>query len=323
MRGIFQAGGHVPDRFLPESDVLVRRLRRRLWIERVFWLIVIGVIAAARLGVRPGGGRAVLIIANGQPITVVASRAEANRLLDELKTTPSVPGMKVRFAENVALHSVSASRNPIQPESEAMKALAARVHPVVRAAAIVTNGEVVLGLPNQDEAVKTLPGILRRFSPPGGNVIPFFKEQVRIETRDIPPDKLYLNAEKAIERIVDASAPKGEYEVRPGDSAWKIARQHQIPLSRLAAANPEVNINRVIAGQKLKIPGELPPLTVMARREIEEKLGEGPDAPVRKVRIIYENGAELSREVIGRPTRRTMSGEVQPRWRRGVGDVIR
>ncbi len=317
----------MPDNFVSPAEAQVRQLRRRLWLERAFWVVIICLLGAVHFGALPGGRRAVLITANGQPVTVVASRGEANRLLDELKSSPNVPGVKAGFAETVALRSVSAARNPVQSDSEAMKALAAKVHPVVRAAAIVTNGEIVLALPDQKEAVQTLSGILRRFSPPGGRATPYFKEQVKVETREVPPDKLYPNADKALARIVEASQPKGSYEVKPGDSAWKIAGEFGVPLSRLAAANPELDMDRVIVGQKMKIPGELPPLTVLAREEVVETIGEGPGAPRRKVRISYENGAEVEREVVGRQvrTRQPSSGDEREsrRRRRGVGEVIR
>jgi LysM repeat protein len=312
----------MPGSFVSPSDMLVRSLRRRLWLERAFWLVVIGLFAAVHFGALPGGRRAVLIMVNGQPVTVVASRTDARRVLNELKGAAEAPAGEVTFPERVTFHSVPASRNPVQSDSEAMKALAAVVHPVVRAAAIVTNGEVVLGLPDQKEALKTLSAILRRFSPPGEEVKVFFKEQVRVETRDVPPDKLYPSAEKALAKIEQASAPKGEYEVRPGDSAWGIARKYNVPLSRLAAANPDANMDRVIAGERVKIPGELPPITVIARQELEEQVGEGIGARTRRVRITYENGAVVSREVIGRPARRA-TAFTRPARRPGPGEVIR
>ncbi|MCJ7751176.1 MAG: hypothetical protein MUQ65_08790, partial [Armatimonadetes bacterium] len=47
------------------------------------------------------------------------------------------------------------------------------------------------------------------------------------------------------------------------------------------------------------IPGELPPLTVIARREITEPVGSGASGRTRKVRITYENGVEVKRDSIG------------------------
>lgn len=308
--------------FVSPAEGLVRALRRRLWIERVLWLALIGLLAALHFGAISGGRRAVLIAVNGEPVTVMASRADAHRLLDALKSPSGEAVGDVTFAEKVALHSVPASRNPIQSDSEAMKALAARLHPMVQAAAIVTSGEVVLALPDQQEAVKTLSAMLQHFSPRGEDITRYFKEEVKVETRSVPVGALYPTADAALERIVEASRPKVEYEVRPGDSAWKIAQMYGVPLSRLAGANPGLDLNRVRAGERLKIPGELPPITVIARKEIEEPVSDEPGAPTRKVRITYENGAETSHQVIGRSPRRATAFP-RPGRRYGPGEIIR
>ena len=308
--------------FISPAEGLVRALRRRLWIERVFWLALIGLLAALHFGAVPGGRRVVLIAVDGDPVTVVASRADAHRLLDALKSPSGAVVGEVTFAEKVALHRVPASRNPIQSDSEAMKALAARLHPIVQAAAIIASDEIVLALPNEQEAVRTLSAILQRFSPRGENTVRYFKENVKIESRDVPVALLYPTADAALERIIEASRPKGEYEVRPGDSAWKIAQKYSVPLSRLAGANPGLDLNRVRAGARLKLPGELPPITVIARTEIEEPVSDELGAPTRKVRVIYENGAEVSRQVIGRPPRnRTALPRAARRY--NPGEIIR
>ena len=280
------------------SDVLVRQLRRRLWVERVFWLLLLAGLGALHFGAMPSSRQAVLIAADGQPVTVVATRRDAQRLLDEIKTSSGLAADKVAFAQTVTFHPVPADRNPVQSDTEAMRALSSKLGLLVKAAAVVANGEVVIALPTQQEAVKTLSLLLEEFAPPGvtGNV--YFKEQVKVEMRDVPPDKLYPSAQQAIEKVAKAAAPQTEYEVKPGDSAWKIATKYGVSLSRLAAANPDLDINRVILGEKIKIPGELPPLTVVARKEIEQPVS-GPSGGMRRIRITYENGVEIKREVIG------------------------
>ncbi len=278
------------------SEVLLRRLHRRLWTERVFWLLLLAGLGALHFGAFPKNSEAILLAADGQPVTVVASRRAAQHLLDEYKASSGLDADKLVFAKKITFHSVPADRNPVQSETEAMQALTAKVGLLVKAAAIVANGETVIALPTQQEAVKTLSLLLEEFAPPGvsGNV--YFKEQVKVEMRDVPTDKLYSSAEKAIEKIAQATAPQQEYEVKPGDSAWKIASKFGVTLSRLAAANPDLDLNRVILGAKIKIPGELPPLTVVARKEIEQPNSAGG---VRRIRITYENGAEIKRETIG------------------------
>ncbi|MDH4179496.1 MAG: LysM peptidoglycan-binding domain-containing protein, partial [Armatimonadota bacterium] len=184
-------------------------------------------------------------------------------------------------------------------DSDAMDALRSRLRVVVPAAALLANEELVIALPNQGQAVRTLSLLLTEMSPPGPNVTVFFKEKVRVEVRDVPPDRLVGSPEEAVSRVVAEASPRTEHEVERGESAWKIARDYNVTLQRLGHANPELDLEALRAGAKLKIPGRLPPITVVARKEIEEEIGEGARRRTRKVRITYENGMEVKRQVIG------------------------
>ena len=273
----------------------IRSLRRRLWIERViFVLIVAGVLAFhfGKLGVR----RACLIAVDGKPAALVASRADANRLLEEVKRSSGISGT-ISFSHKVTLHSISAAGQRVLPDAEAMQALSQKLEPLVQASAILVNGELVIALPGRNEAVQTLSSLLRELSPPIEGIQASFKENVKIETREVPADRFAASAAAAVERIMKAAAPKGAHEVEPGETGWKIALAYHVPISRLAAANQGIDLNRIRAGDKLKIPGELPPLTVVARKEAKEELAPGVS---KTVRVTYENGVEVSRDVVAR-----------------------
>jgi len=280
-----------------DPQQLVQSLQRRLWIERAVGLLILTTIAALYLGAIPGGRRAVLISANGEPITVVASRPQANALLDRLQESSGFPPDRVEFAEKLTFHGVSAARNPIATEHEALKALDQKLTLIVQGAAILVGGEVLIALPDQQEAVRTLSMLLKEFAPPGENMTVYFKERVKVDVRKVSPDKLYPSAEEAVAKIVEATAPKKEYLVKPGDSAWKIARDNDITVARLQNANLNVDFERLPIGAKLRIPGELPPLTIIARRDIEEPL---PGGRKKKIRITYENRVEIKRDLISR-----------------------
>lgn len=288
----------------PETEGALRRLRRRLWIERIALLLVAGAFAALYFGAVPGGRRVTMIAVDGEPAAVLATQADAERILQEIKATVDLPPEEVTFAQNVTFHRVSAVANPVDSDREAMKSLADALDLRVSAAAILANGELVLALPTEGEAVRALSMLLHRFSPEVATSAAYFKERVRVETREVPPELLVASADAAVKRIVDEAAPRRAHEVEAGESAWQIARDRGVTLTRLQHANPGADLERLHVGQKLKIPGTLPPLTVVARREIEERVGEGPSARTRKVRITYENGMEVKREVIGRQVRR-------------------
>ncbi|HUG13059.1 MAG TPA: LysM domain-containing protein [Opitutaceae bacterium] len=52
-----------------------------------------------------------------------------------------------------------------------------------------------------------------------------------------------------------ATAEPGTYVVKSGDTGVKIARDNNVSLTALMAANPDVNWNRLSVGQKISIPG--------------------------------------------------------------------
>ncbi|MBN1459871.1 MAG: LysM peptidoglycan-binding domain-containing protein [Armatimonadetes bacterium] len=288
----------MADRVRSEGDDL-SRLRRRLWVERLVSLCLLALIGALYFGLLPGGRRTTLIAVDGTPVAVAQTRGDALRLLEEVKAASGLPAEKVSFAQKVTWHDVAASKSPPQTDSEIIGALSKALQPVVSAAAIVANGEVLLALPNEAEAVRTLSLILREFSPsePTGTV--YFRESVKIETREVSPSLLYDSASAAMEKIAEDAAPRASHTVKPGDSAWKISRDYDVPMSRLAAANPELNLEQLQVGAKLRIPGELPPLTVIARRDVEMPVAPG-SARMQKVRLTYENGVEVKRQVIQR-----------------------
>ncbi len=273
----------------------VRGLRRRLWIERVIFVLAIAAVLAFHYG-KLGGRRACLIAIDGKPTAVVASRSDADRLIEEVKKSAGVAA-SVSFNHKITFHSVSTTGQPVLPDAAAMTALSQKLQPVIQASAIVVNGELVIGLPSRSEALQALSSLLRELSPPIDGVQSSFKESVKIEAREVPPDRFAPSASAAVERIMRAAAPKGSHEVRPGETGWKIALDYHVPISRLAAANAGVDMNRIRAGDKLKIPGELPPVTVVARQDTKEEIAPGVS---KTVRITYENGVEVSRDVVAR-----------------------
>ncbi len=282
-----------------EEGGSARKLRVRLWLERTVFLAVIAVLVLLYLGALPGGRRVCLVTVDGDPVTVIETRADAERILEEIKSESDLRPEEIKFAQEVKLRDVSAMRNPVQSDSEAIEALRSRLEIVAPAAAILADGELVVALPDQSEAVRTLSLLLTSLAPPGPNTAAYFKERVKIQVQNVPPETLARSAEEAAQRVADVAASTAEHEVKPGESAWKIARDHEVTLPRLAHANPEVDLEKLRAGAKLKIPGRLPSITVIARKEIEEKVNQGMYSRTRKVRITYENGMEVRRDVIG------------------------
>jgi len=283
----------------PQEQDPTTSLRRRLWLERAaFGVVVLGLVLLY-LGAVPGGRRVCLVTVDGEPVAVLETRADAERILGDIKSRSGLELEQVQFAQEVGLRDVSALRNPVRSDSQATEALSSRLDVVVEAAAILANGELVAALPIQAEAVRTLSLLLTELAPPGRNTAVFFKEKVKVEMQAVAPERRFASAGEAVQRIVQEASSGAEYMVKPGDSAWRLARDHRIPLSRLAQANPGIDLDNLLAGAELKIPGAQPLLTVVARREVREEVEEVPDRRTRTVRITYENGVETKRDILG------------------------
>lgn len=67
--------------------------------------------------------------------------------------------------------------------------------------------------------------------------------------------------------VVGAAQAQGstvKYIVKPGDTLYRIAAQHNVSLTQLAAANNLYNVNVIHLGQMLTIPGDRPAIRITA-----------------------------------------------------------
>jgi LysM repeat protein len=296
----------------PQPDSTYR-FRRRLWVERIVLVVLIAVFLTLYLVARSGGGRACLISVNGQTAAVVANRAEAERLLQQLKAASGLPADKVHFAQQTALDLVSRRHHRVLGDAEAARALSTRLDTVIEAAAVLADGRIVFGLPDQNEAVSAISLFLEALSPPGDDITRVFKQQVKVELRDVPTQQYFFSARGAVNKMVEGATPRHVHEVKPGDTAWEIASHYHLSLSGLAVANPALDLNRIRPGDQLKIPGDPLPVTVIAKQDVQELVTRGLRHRTQTVRITYENGVEVSRRVIGRqPLAPSASPEAPP-----------
>jgi len=304
------------------TERTISQLRRRLWLERSLFLVLVAGLLIAGFRARSERNRVCLIAVDGRPVAIVGNQSEAERMLDEIRSAAAPSGRKVDFAQKVTLHSVPAKQNPVQGDAEVLGILSEELQLTVEGTAVVADGEVAFALPSQREAVQALSLLLSEFSPDGDDVSAAFKEQIKVEPRVIPVDKYFASPAEALEAIA-AGARSGEtHVVTRGETAWGISQRLGVPLSRLVHSNPTVDLDHLRVGEKLILPVMQPPITVVARREIREEVGEGAQRRTRAVRITYENGVEAKREVIGqrRTPARTFAGPAtrqqdRYRWR--------
>ena len=292
------------------TERVARTCRRRLWLERAVFLAVVALGLGYYFVVVRGVGGACLILLDSRPVVVVRNRAVAHRVLDGIKQSAGdLPD--VAFLQQVTLRPVSGEGNPIVSDVEALRLLLSRLTPVVKGVGVFANDQLIVGLPNRQEAVSALSRLLTELSPRGPEVTRAFRERVRVAETQIPV-RLYLDsADRVMEKVREMTAPRGTHAVQRGDTAWKISRIYHVSLDALAYANPGVDLGRLHEEDRLTIPGGAPPVSVIARREIEETVAPGK---TQTVRITYLNGRETERAVVRR-SRREEPSRPAPRRR--------
>ncbi|MFO7154500.1 MAG: G5 domain-containing protein [Caldicoprobacter oshimai] len=193
--------------------------------------------------------------------------------------------------------------------------------------AIVINGEPVCFLKTYEEAQEVLERVknsYRSMVEQSENAVLEnigFKESVEIK----PQTVLYSNivdVDKAFKIVTTGTVEVEEYEVKEGDTLWSIARQHDLHVSDIQAANPDLDPEMIKPGQKLKLQAPKSLVTVVMREKVTyteeipfntvvkntsdlykgekriEQQGQNGQKQI-EIYITRENGVEVSREKIG------------------------
>jgi LysM repeat protein len=300
----------VADSGVTESET--RRTRRsgfRPWLERGLFAAILALVGAWHFGVFGRGPQTCVVVVDGKPVVVMASRAAADRLLEQIRHQAG-DVETAQFAQHVSLYSVDADRNPSVSDVEAMKILAPKLEVVVPGAGLFVNGKLFAGLPSRGAAVETFTLLLRELSPPDPDLTRAFKERVSIREGLLPVEDYVPDAQTVLDRVREAMAAKITYTIKGGDSPWKIANDHGITIAQVKQANPGVDFTRLQAGQEVVVPTGKAPVTVVAWKEVLEPVGGS--GQTQTVRIVYENGVEVQRYVAQRP-RRSPPQQSRPR----------
>src|SRR5262249_54823131 len=97
-----------------------------------------------------------------------------------------------------------------------------------------------------------------------------FKEHVEIRTLPVAAALWRATPHAAAEALLGAADDKGaSYRIRPGETAWEIARRAHLSLDALQRLNPGIALHPLRAGTALRLhPAPRPPVTVLVQRHV-------------------------------------------------------
>jgi hypothetical protein len=300
-------------------------MRRRLWMERgVFALVIAALSLALFLALRPK--TRFVLSADGKPICVVASEEAARYVLSAVQRSRAGDLHSIAaFRQRVAVEPLRGpGPKPLDPLS-AQTLAAEKLDVVIRAAAIKADGKLIAYSASVREALQALEAFKASQIPHKGRLLkrPTFLQKITVERATLTPAeasrKLPRNRAALLRALNRPIRPRLEHIVAKRETALRIARRYRVSLQDLELANPGLNLNRLEAGRKIVVAGTSPVLRVQTvveytqleripiwverapneqlHRGQERVLHEGEPGLQRvRVRAVFVNRREVVRE---------------------------
>jgi LysM repeat protein len=267
-------------------DKMILYSRRRLAVERLLFLAVIGVLlfVVYRLDFP---ARVWVVSVAGESVAVVKNERTALEILDGLKAEyfPENPQMVV-FPQQVMIQSVEADGEPVARWSDARRKLARVIKPAVQGFAIYVDDKPLAVLPTEAEAHACLEQVKCRYAPREGHLLSCqFKEIVRVKPVLTDPQRareILKTQPQAVEVLTSPALQPTSYVVQSGDTLAHIAQRFGITLNDLQYHNPGIDAYRLRVGDRLIVGGGNPPVTVVTRVEVMQLENAVPPWTVRE-----------------------------------------
>jgi hypothetical protein len=252
----------------------------------------------------------------GRPIVLAATGDDAERIVEQVERelVPDIPE-EASYNPEFKITRLPRGDRIVLPFDEALRQFkrAARIY--APAAALMVNGKMVVTLRSVKDAAECMRRVQRAYGPGRTRV----KERWEVlETR--AESRKRLAVERAKEFLVTPREVQ-TYRVRPGETAWTIARSQGLSMRGLERANPGLDMAALRPGTIIRIGAGSLPITVMTVRKetrvemvpYETQTVTDPDLRPGARRIIrpgqagerqvieevtLENGKELERRLI-------------------------
>jgi murein DD-endopeptidase MepM/ murein hydrolase activator NlpD len=261
------------------------------------------------------GGKPVILLANDEPLAVVANEGQVNEALTKAKSELEKQyGISISgFTTKLSYDAEKAKReDKALSDQQLVTLLKEKLAWTVKSWSITVNDKPALYLASEEGAQAALELLKKNYLPEGSNVTVekiVFNEEVKIVAAEALLWEL-KTPEKAAEIMMQGLAKASQYTVKNGDSLWTIARDNNMTVAQLKEANPEMKSDFLKIGQKLNLVKAEPLVTVVSivTTTVEEKIPyptqyESDSSLWRGQQSVKQEGAYGSREVTYRITK--------------------
>jgi LysM repeat protein len=247
----------------------------------------------------------VAIMVDGKQVAIAGSSAVATKIMNDYRHSRAGEAFeqtgKPLFVEQVQIVRLPDSQtNEVDTDETVQSKLTSALHVTVLASAIILKKTVLVGLPSQELAEKTLESVKQHYVdlPPNDPLTqePEFRETPHVLRRRLPANEVRGTVSEAVDFLV-TPPPAKTYTVKHGDTGGAIARRFHLSLAEFFASNAGHDMNKLSIGDVVNVTLTTPPLTVIVqkradREEAIRKYGNADSAGRRRVTVVttYWNG---------------------------------
>lgn len=265
---------YSPNELEPDLRSTLKRLQRRIWWERgAFALVLSGVAVGWCYSTLFPGVWAISV--QGRPLVAMRDRQAVQAVIQQVKQTYAGNPSGATFGKEVRIIQANPAHVEITDTQTAAEKLDAVWKQHADQAVLYVDGNAVVALKSEDAAKRVLERVKADLSTGLGKLsaAPEFKEKVEIRLEPTTED-ISADDETAIALLEGKEAEgDGTHVVKPGQTAWSIARQHNLSLGDLKRLNPSIDLHRLRVEQRLVVAGVgQPVVTVMAEGEKVEEV---------------------------------------------------
>lgn len=215
------------------------------------------------------------VYVDDQQVGVVKFAARALSIYDNVeKDLRASHDEEIFINSNIYFKEIKSGSKNVTNEKVLAKAIELAMDVKVNAYAIDIAGKKVCYVQKDEDAQKVIDDIMA----------PYIKtieenEKSQLEESTIKEDVSFdgelisreeiISTEEAVQIILDGAEAIKEYEVKEGDNIWIIAEAHNLPVSVLEEANPEMKDAIIQPGDKVKIGKVEKLLTVVTKEKME------------------------------------------------------
>ena len=209
----------------------------------------------------------VYVVVNGEKVGLVANKAEAESLVDQILTEKGAPlGTIAKTHDSITYSTARVNQDEFTPLTK--ETLAGDISYYVEGVRLVVNEKPIFVLASSDEANKLLNEFKDFYAHPSDkNLVSSVEFEGKVETQRVEaPLEEVIPIEQALEKLKQGNLQREEYIVKANDSWWLIARKNDMKTKEVLASNPGTNEDTILKlGQKIMLDKVTPYITVVSK----------------------------------------------------------